>query len=404
MRARSSRTTRRSSATLLWAASLAGFAVPRASAHQPPRSEWAFSDLPDPTPQAQSDGTIQLTEVRRFGSEDGPGWLGRIWSAAANDSVLVVADNRACEFVVFARRTGRELTRFGKCGQGPGQFLQMQIATVALKQDTIVIADRHGARIQYLTYSGASRRTIRLSPSVFSRGTRMRRISWVGDTLMLFTVAQWAHSRHNGVQVPREPNAPFVRAVRVGNDQPMRFGALVEGRGVSQQNWGWERVVAACHTPMSHSSTQRTAGFITAVNDWQSQAAVLSVDSLTRRRPAAVMNRSVPLITGITPFVSNMPPGAKGTTNLEYACSASNGYFELRRYDPKSESGLAIGGWLVAVDPVERRQAVLRLTGAHATALGTLTAAHGNSLFYVHNSRFDYPQIIEMRATVTWNR
>jgi hypothetical protein len=37
-------------------------------------------------------------------------------------------------------------------------------------------------------------------------------------------------------------------------------------------------------------------------------------------------------------------------------------------------------------------------------ALGRLTAAHGNSLFYVHNSRFDYPQIVEMKATVTWNR
>jgi hypothetical protein len=59
---------------------------------------------------------------------------------------------------------------------------------------------------------------------------------------------------------------------------------------------------------------------------------------------------------------------------------------------------------LIVVDPVERKQAVKHLTGAQPAALGRIVAAHGSSIFYMHNSRYDYPQIVEMRATVRWKR
>jgi hypothetical protein len=369
-----------------------------------PRGEWVFADLPDPTPQRESDGTIELIEVRRFGAENGPGWLGRIDGAAANDSVVVVADTRACEIVVFARRSSREIARFGKCGQGPGEF--QQINTVALKQDTIVVADRNGARLQYLANAGTVLRTVRLAPSVLPRVARLQRISWIGDTLMLLSVMQGGHRAGSNGDGARDPAAPFVRAVPVGDQLATRYGVIVEGRAVGKQSFGQMRETAACHIPSANSSAGPEAGgFIVASNEWHAQTAVLDVDSLARQRPSLVLNHTVPSVTGHVPLDSKLMPGSKETSSYDFACSATAGYFESRRNDdPAPESRLATSGWLIVVDPVERKQAVKHLTGAQPAALGRIVAAHGNSIFYMHNSRYDYPQIVEMRATVRWKR
>ncbi len=112
-------------------------------------------------PTAQQFGMIELTDpVAVLGDES----RGSILSGprdliAGNGDTLYVLDNRDLVVVAFAR-DGTELFRFGRAGEGPGEFIQPQ--AIAFTGRSLLVSDYRLTRIQEFSTTGGLIRVIRL--------------------------------------------------------------------------------------------------------------------------------------------------------------------------------------------------------------------------------------------------
>lgn len=363
---------------------------PNSRATGPDRSSiWSFADLPAPGDTLRPSRTLELLEVGRFGSADGPGWLSEISSVSANDSVLVVGQARACEFVVYSRRGGRnEKNRLGQCGDGPTDF--KYIGPTMMRGETLLVIDRQSRRGKWLTQSGAVISSFTFDTTAIPPGNDIRSVSLVRDSILLVNVWQNGHSYRDGAIVPNTPDHPFLKAIN-RSSSGTAIGALVEGKGVSFFNHGEIREEVACAVPSGpHSST-----LVVALNRWMPQLVVLNADSLVKRTPPVLVNRLIPGFP-LDVVQSVLTPTSFVARHIEIACGDSLALVTLRMYTD-STSRLAQSAYLLAVDPFTGDFATLEISKQLEAALGSLKGAHGNTFFFGHNTRFGYPQIVEMR-------
>jgi hypothetical protein len=353
------------------------------------RSPWSLADVPEPTDSAGNGYDLELTETARYGTLDGAGAMARVSTVAANDSFVAVSAFRACEIVVFSRRDHRERFRFGQCGEGPGDF--REVGAMAFHGDPLVVSER-GPRVQYLTPAGSVIHTILLDSAALPNSYRgMRQLAIWRDSMLVATTLQ----SPNRLERPFDRGKPYVRVIP-GSGRGMRFGAIVDGRGPDERYFGIVRDAAACVVP---SGTPQGTATVVAMHRWNAQLVALELDSLARRRPAVRLNRvltSVPIRATESKDVPNMmfaPP-------IDIACAGELALGSSRWFNlPDSSGTLASDAYLIAVHPATGRHGVRHITARDRTeALGGLLAGHGDVFFVGHNTRYGYPQLVEMRV------
>jgi len=359
-------------------------------------SVWSFADLPTPIDSEPARVEFGFEEVGRFGTPDGPGWLSEASTVVANDSVLIVGEARACEFVVFSRKERREKHRFGQCGDGPGDF--RYTGAIAMLGDRMLITDHRSRRGQFVNQSGMSEKAWSFDSSAIPVGNDMRNIFLWRDSLFIVNVWQHGHAFKNGVVLPNAPDAPFVRAATL-NGAATGIRAIVEGSGVSSSNYGEIREETAC---VVAGNTVRSPRLVT-LNRWSAQLVVLNIDSLVKGSPALELNRIVTTVP-LAASQSVLRPNSLVAKHLEIACGDELALISIRAYDD-SASRLATGAHMVVVVPGMREHGVRFIDSSFVPALGSLKAAHGQSFFFGHDSRFGYPQVVEVRLqlkTIHW--
>jgi hypothetical protein len=111
---------------------------------------------------AQQVELIELTDpVAILGDENRGSLLsGPSDVVAGNGDTLYALDNRDLVIVAF-RRDGTELFRFGRAGEGPGEFSQPQ--AIAFTGRSLLVSDYRLTRIQEFTTTGRLERAIRLA-------------------------------------------------------------------------------------------------------------------------------------------------------------------------------------------------------------------------------------------------
>ena len=218
------------------------------------------------------------------------------------------------------------------------------------------------------------------------------------DSLFIVNVWQHGHAFKNGVVLPNAPDAPFVRAATL-NGAATGIRAIVEGSGVSSSNYGEIREETAC---VVAGNTVRSPRLV-PLNRWSAQLVVLNIDSLVKGSPALELNRIVTTVP-LAASQSVLRPNSLVAKHLEIACGDELALISIRAYDD-SASRLATGAHMVVVVPGMREHGVRFIDSSFVPALGSLKAAHGQSFFFGHDSRFGYPQVVEVRLqlkTIHW--
>lgn len=173
-----------------------------------------------------------------------------------------------------------------------------------------------------------------------------------------------------------------------------KIGALVEGPGVSTFNYGEIREEPACIVAGTRGRSPR----LVSLNRWLSQLVVLNVDSMALDTRAVEINRvlvDVPL--DVVP--STRTPNSYVARDIEIACGSEYAIVSFRRYDD-SATRLATTAHLVLIQAGSGKHGVRTISSAAPAALGSLKAALGTSFFIAHNSRFGFPQVVELRLRV----
>ncbi len=302
---------------------------------------------------------------------------------------------QGCEVVAFSRATQKELARFGRCGEGPGEFRNP--GAIAFRGDTVVIADRRGRRLQFLSLLGVPYSQVALDTLMMLGANHIQALHWWRDSILITTNYLQSHQYRDGKIVPRHASQPYVRALNARNFTRVLFGAIVEGTAVSESTYGEQREMAACVVAgKSHSDAR-----LVAINQWTPQLAVLALDSMARGSDAVQVNRRLPQFP-LTVMQSNIRLGSMIGLAFHGACSDSVAIFSYREYTDTT-SNFAQSARLVAITPSNAHHYVMRTMGGDEAALGHLVAAHRDAIFFSHNSRYGYPLIVEMRLRLLAN-
>lgn len=112
----------------------------------------------------------RLSEALRIGAPDGPGALARIdYVVLSRDgSRVYVLEGISSQIRVFDARTGDETGRFGRTGDGPGEFRGAE--SLAWRRDTLHVFEPHSGRVHLFTPDGTLVRTERIVPTGLSGG------------------------------------------------------------------------------------------------------------------------------------------------------------------------------------------------------------------------------------------
>lgn len=358
------------------------------------RSPWSFADFPEPSDSTPVTDTLIFDEVGRFGAEDERGWMAGVDRAAVNTNWLAVSAWRACEIVVFSRTTRQQRSRFGQCGDGPGDF--ENLGGMQWKGDTLLVSDRFGRRLQYLTLDGVVARTVVFDTvAVPENVSNIDGIEVATDSSLLLLLSHSGHHSRAGTVLARNPTSPFVREVPLSG-HGRRYSAFVDGLGVSQHSYGDVLEVPACVLPRT---TDGGARVLVGYNPWRVQLVALPINPSDDRARMPLLNW---VATGFDsgPIRDTKQPLRMIAASPDFACGQSLALSSDRRWtDPDSTVRLSNEVTLLGVNPRTQRKAMLRLRDSSIPVLhGRLLTAHGDSFFFGHNNRFDYPQVVEVRV------
>lgn len=358
------------------------------------RSAWSLVDVPEPSDTTPSSGEFRVSEIARYGSEDGPGWLAGIHTAAASERWLAISTFRSCEIVIFSREDQREVSRFGQCGEGPGDFRNHQAMT--WKADTLAVADQYGRRLQLFSLAGKFIRAVRIDSSVTPEMASAVSGLWaLADTAWVVAVSHAAHGYSGGRVVPRDAGKAFFRIIDA-KGAPIGLGRLVEGEGPRTRSFGDDRRIPSCI--LSSGGTLVGIGF----NHWRSQVVVFRLPSGDVDQPVVLnrLTRDYP----IGAFQSASLPPRMVSHIPDIACGESLVLLSSRRWTSSGENRLPNEAFLMVVDPVAKRHAVAMIDESNPLLLGKLVAANGASFFFAHGDRFGYPLVVELRIRYLFDK
>ncbi len=333
--------------------------------------------------------TIELREVARFGSEEGPDWLSNIGSVAVSDRVLVVSTPRTCEFVVFSRDRSTVIARFGRCGEGPDEFDKP--GAIALHSDTLIATDRRGTRIRWLSLTGRTIREHRVDPRMAPSAERWTFVQPLGDSALVLAAALESHDRRGGRVMPRDPAGHYLRVWVPGHDTA-HVTVFRDGPRVVAENYGYERTTELCA-----GRFRSGAMHITAWNDWTDQTVSLDLPMLATGRVRVIQNVSMG-VTERTPRLDyQTPPRTAPNGLVNVACGTPYAVSNHRWWKPGSNhQGPPTDGRLTVYDdtgPV----AMSRSDQRTPVLMTRLVGAHGDSFFFGSSVAFEYPMIVEMK-------
>ncbi len=122
-----------------------------------------------PAPERwEEDADWTIEPLAQHGSEQGPLALGMVTGVALrHDGVLAVADGQSCSVTLIGRLVSSFIDRFGRCGDGPGEF--RQLGPIAFNGDSLLVFDRGVSTVVVLDFEGIERRRVRaeLPPGAF---------------------------------------------------------------------------------------------------------------------------------------------------------------------------------------------------------------------------------------------
>lgn len=353
-------------------------------------SEWQFADMPAPVSLSiDSLRTFSLTERARYGTWDGLGALDAMNHLVVTDSLIIASLVRSCEFVVFERKTSHPIRRFGKCGQGPDEFENMVEGTLGSVRDTLLVFDKLGRRARKFSTSGELIQTFELDTSVVPIGSRIWKMAIVEDSLFLIALHLPPHTRRNGTQVARMPEAPYLRLVNSKTSEVLAKYAR-DGPGVATKNFSVLRTPVVCS-----SNPQQAPVKIATANRWESQFVLLTVDRLD----SAYVNVAPPFSRDLHSAVPDargriMPEGSS-----DIACGDSAAIYSLRF--PSADGGEVAAAEMFAYWYGQKTAGFIRVDQSQDELLGRLIAARGNRFFMLHSTRYDFPVIIEFELGLT---
>ncbi len=116
--------------------------------------------------RSPGDTMVSLTPVGAVGGSSAGPEFGRV-DAVAADSVgrMVVYDRSDCQMVVLGP-TGDVAAKFGRCGNGPNEFLE--VASLELRGDTLISFDLPGSLFVWSLLDGTELRRLRVNTSAQS--------------------------------------------------------------------------------------------------------------------------------------------------------------------------------------------------------------------------------------------
>lgn len=358
------------------------------------KSPWSFGDVPEPTDRTAGVGSLTLTEIGRFGTEEGPGWLASLHTAAVSRAWLASSAFRSCEIVVFDRSTRKERARFGQCGGGPGDF--NQLGAMLWRNDTLVISDRYGRRLQFFSLDGVLYRTVIVDSSVVPESANgIRQLAPASDTSLFVVIAHAANRLVKGTVVAPYHRAAYVREIGPSG-RDLGFSALEDGEGPRQLSFGMVRNISACVT----ATPNRPSSFLLfGINRWRSQIVELDVDAHRSGREAVRMNRVLTEVP-IGAFRSDQKPPRMTSHSMDLGCGQRLVVGSYRRWThPDPDNRTPTQAYLVGISPVTGQHTVRHVRDDFPAALGKLLAAHGDSFFFGHSDRYGFPRIVEVRIT-----
>lgn len=381
---------------VLWIALCAGCSSDRKGAVREKanagRSPWHFADLAVPRFAVPSARKISLTEVARFGSADGEGWLSNVGHIAVSDRVLVVSTPKTCEFVVFSRSSRKVLFRFGKCGPGPDEFDSP--SAIALHADTLIVTDRRGTRVRWLSLGGYNIREHRINARLTPSGERWTFVEPLGDSGLLLGAVLDSHDRRGGQVMLNDPTGYYLRAWLPGLDTPL-VAAFRDGSGVAAENSGYERTSTFCAGRSSSG-----ARHVTAWNDWTDQTVSLDLDALATGHVRILQNTSGGLPERSATWDDYTPPRMAPNGLVDAACGRPYALSNHRWWGRGSSmQGRPTDGRLTVYDEGVSL-ATLSIDQKSPVLMTRLLGAHNDSFFFGSSVDFEYPLVIEMQLRV----
>lgn len=135
------------------------------------RDDWLMPNLTNVRPDAATADSIwHAVPLREFGVWDGDMAFGAPSAVAAlPDGALAVGDYFTCSITVIDRPTDEVRTRWGRCGDGPGEFRLIRAMTV--HGDSLFVYDQGRQEIIVLSVDGVESRRIRVQPSAGAAGS-----------------------------------------------------------------------------------------------------------------------------------------------------------------------------------------------------------------------------------------
>lgn len=348
------------------------------------RREWTYADLPMPTVvDTPVDGSFGFVEVGRYGTLDGPAILGAIGAVAVDERYVAVADPFACEVVLFSRQTREPLSRIGRCGSGPGEF--KRVGGIALRGDSLLVFDDGSLQVAMLGPDGQQHRRLDLLDEKLTTAWPVPKVDALqGNTFVL----------HGGVNPQRKfPGfAGHHWMVSVMSwAPPHRRGAFLEAGPAVVEKGDMSTSPTSCLMAGTASSPAR----LVALNPWVPQLVIMPLDA-----------DADPSTNVLLDFLPMAPaPSEEDATRFRPsgrvdggACGDSVALFVYRSSPRAPDASVRETAYLLAVWPHGGRHELVRTSSAdQPELLGELLAAHGDSYFFAHATRFGFPVVIEMR-------
>jgi hypothetical protein len=131
---------------------------------------------------------FRLHQVRQIGEFDGPLSFGIITALAAHpNGVLAVADWSSCDIALIELAHGKLIRRFGRCGNGPGEF--SMIRSLSLSADSLLVLDAQSSRVQILDYYGNEGRRLTFDALRKLSAASIAQVDMLNDTTWLLSLA-----------------------------------------------------------------------------------------------------------------------------------------------------------------------------------------------------------------------
>ncbi len=101
---------------------------------------------PASSPSGLGPSPLAIRLIRVLGSESGPLAFGQVGRGAISQrGIVAITDVQSCEVVFLDGATGGFISRYGRCGNGPGEL--RAVTSMQYVGDTLVVLDARARQV-----------------------------------------------------------------------------------------------------------------------------------------------------------------------------------------------------------------------------------------------------------------